>query len=109
MKRHTLKNIDVLCAKLRRASGSPHDVARLVGDGIRQKTLHKGSLPLILQRFAQRDGDWCLALRVLQCGQLQNHGVSCDANIWRIIERSLPEDPSAKAAAREVMIDIFSK
>eukprot|EP00796_Vickermania_ingenoplastis_P004444 gene4444-3243_t len=107
MQRGTLEHIDGLCHKLIKAKGSSKVMEKIVRDGIRQRTLQKDSLPLVVQRCALHHSDWCLALEVLQCKELQRHGLQRDDNLWRIVDRALPPDPEAKSAAHRILASVF--
>lgn len=111
MHRGILKNLDLLCEKLLRVeSNDQASINKLIGQGIQQKIIVKDTLPIVIQRCALHHSNWNLALQVLQCEQLHKRKVQIDDNIWRIVDRAIPEESSsAKLFASKALEEIFSR
>lgn len=107
MKGYSFSSIEKLCGQLLRSSSSRVLVDRTLSDGIRQRTLDKDTLPMLVQRLAKQNGGWVLALQVLESSQLDRHHIRRDENIWKIVERSVP--PAGNKAATDCLKRVYAR
>lgn len=107
MKPASFRLIDALCAQLLQAKAQPARVEKLIADGIRQRVLDKDTLPLVVQKTAVSNGEWCLALQILQSKHLDNHRIRRDANMWSIIDKGVPNTEVSKQAAQKALQAIY--
>ncbi|KAG5495141.1 hypothetical protein JKF63_02195 [Porcisia hertigi] len=107
MRYTSFRMIDSLCAQLLQAKHDFVKVDKIIADGIRQSILDKDTLPLIIQKTAVTEGEWCLALRVLQSQHLDRHRLRRDDNIWAIVDRGVPDNAASKSAAQRALQDIY--
>lgn len=107
MKQISFRMIDTLCAQLLQAKHDTARVDKLIAGGIRQCIIDKDTLPLIIQRTAVTQGEWCLALRVLQSQHLDTHRVRRDDSIWAIVDKGVPDNAASKNSARKALQAIY--
>ncbi|KAG5469092.1 hypothetical protein LSCM4_02488 [Leishmania orientalis] len=107
MKQISFRVIDTLCAQLLQEKHDAARVDKLIADGIHQGVVDKDTLPLIIQKTAVTQGEWCLALRVLQSKHLDAHRVRRDDNIWAIVDKGVPDSASSKSAAHRALQAIY--
>ncbi|KPI89525.1 hypothetical protein ABL78_1401 [Leptomonas seymouri] len=107
MKPASFRLINALCAQLLQAKSEPTRVEKLIADGIRQRVVDKDTLPLIIQKTAVSNGEWCLALRILQSKHLDTHRLRRDDTIWSIIDKGVPNNDASKQAAQVALQKIY--
>ncbi|CAJ1033561.1 hypothetical protein IOCL2690_000726400 [Leishmania lindenbergi] len=107
MKQISFRMIDRLCTQLLQEKHDTSRVDKLMAGGIRQGIVDKDTLPLIIQKTAVTQGEWCLALCVLQSQHLDAHRVRRDHNIWAIVDRGVPDNAASRNAARKALQAIY--
>jgi hypothetical protein len=78
---------------------------RILSSAVRDRTLNRGTLPVVLQRLTLC-GSWEKAMEVLQHPVLDKSRVQRDDGIWLMFEKNLPSEDS-KQCARHVLRSVF--
>lgn len=63
---------------------------------------------MVVQRIAAVHNDWVLALSILRSEPIHQARIQLDDNIWRIVQRFLPDDALAQRSAHNALAAIFS-
>ncbi|KAK7202017.1 hypothetical protein NESM_000270000 [Novymonas esmeraldas] len=107
MRQVSFRVIDALCTQLLQAKHNAARIDKILADGIRQRVVDKDTLPLIIQKTAVTQGEWCLALRVLQSSHLDTHRIRRDDSIWAIVDKGVPDDVASKSASQQALQAIY--